>query len=145
MEDVVMITTNKRQSIPAFGNWDYCSDLPITQYFESAVQAGLVRGCQFHGEAAAGDDLFKLPPLRASCGGRVKKGDEKQHQRGQERKQGKVFDDAAVGGGARLRRDPKAVDEDLYKIPPELLYKKPKRKRVLRSLWSGCMGLHCIA
>lgn len=58
---------------------------------------------------------------------KVKKGDEKQHQRGQERKQGKVFDDAVGGGGARHRRDPKAVDEDLYKIPPELLYKKPKR------------------
>lgn len=25
------------------------------------------------------------------------------------------------------QRTPKAVDEDLYKIPPELLYKKPKK------------------
>lgn len=65
---------------------------------------------------------------------KVKKGDEKQHQRGQERKQGKVFDDA-VGGGrgeARPRRDPRAVDEDLYQIPPELLYKKPKRVIAVR-------------
>ncbi|XP_057470994.1 uncharacterized protein LOC130759813 [Actinidia eriantha] len=27
--------------IPAFGNWEYANDLPITQYFESARQAGL--------------------------------------------------------------------------------------------------------
>jgi len=70
---------------------------------------------------------------------------------------------------------PKAVDEDLYKIPPELLYQKPKRvysllffsslllftnfimklrlvvsawfvqKRLLKNLWSGCLGLNSCA
>nr|XP_027089429.1 uncharacterized protein LOC113710559 isoform X3 [Coffea arabica] len=29
--------------IPAFGNWDSANELPITQYFENARQAGLVR------------------------------------------------------------------------------------------------------
>ncbi|KAG0495753.1 hypothetical protein HPP92_000444 [Vanilla planifolia] len=38
----------------------------------------------------------------------------------------------------------KAMDEDLYKIPPELLYRSPKKRRLLRSLWSGCLGLDCI-
>ena len=30
---------------------------------------------------------------------------------------------------------PKAVDEDLYKIPPELLYQIPKRVRILLHLY----------
>lgn len=52
-------TMNRRRPhIPAFGNWDYSSDLPITQYFESAMQAGLVRG-HFRGEETSYDDLFK--------------------------------------------------------------------------------------
>lgn len=39
---------------------------------------------------------------------------------------------AAEGGGGgekkkHQHRTSKAVDEDLYKIPPELLYKKPKK------------------
>ncbi|RWW22387.1 hypothetical protein GW17_00013428 [Ensete ventricosum] len=48
-----------RRHIPAFGKWDYSDDLPITQYFESAVQAGLVPG-QFLGEDA---HVFKVPPV----------------------------------------------------------------------------------
>lgn len=33
-----------RQRIPAFGEWnyDYGGDWPVTQYFDSAMQAGLV-------------------------------------------------------------------------------------------------------
>ncbi|XP_020592501.1 uncharacterized protein LOC110033015 isoform X2 [Phalaenopsis equestris] len=45
----------------------------------------------------------------------------------------------------RSRRAPMAVDEDLYKIPPELLYAEPKREKVMRNLLWGCMGgLNCI-
>ncbi|MBA0628415.1 hypothetical protein Godav_023140, partial [Gossypium davidsonii] len=29
--------------IPAFGDWDHANELPITQYFESAREAGLIR------------------------------------------------------------------------------------------------------
>lgn len=47
----------KRVQIPAFGNWDYCDAMPITQYFESAMQAGLIRGHFF----AEDTDLFKVP------------------------------------------------------------------------------------
>ncbi|KAG6485791.1 uncharacterized protein LOC122014760 [Zingiber officinale] len=36
----------------------------------------------------------------------------------------------------------KAVDEDLYKVPPEILHQKPK-KRLLRNLW-GCMRVSSI-
>ncbi|CAI9090947.1 OLC1v1025845C1 [Oldenlandia corymbosa var. corymbosa] len=33
----------KSGQIPAFGDWDNASELPITQYFETARQAGLIR------------------------------------------------------------------------------------------------------
>ncbi|KAL9257606.1 hypothetical protein AKJ16_DCAP03578 [Drosera capensis] len=49
----------KRRSgqIPAFGNWDYVNELPITQYFESAREAGLIRsrrGCCSMGSGYSG-------------------------------------------------------------------------------------------
>lgn len=47
--------------IPAFGDWDYSNDMPITQYFESARQAGLLRYSSSSGES----DLY----MRRSCGG----------------------------------------------------------------------------
>lgn len=61
---------------------------------------------------------------------KAKRGDPKQQQRGQERSQGKVYD-AAGTAQARPRRAPMAVDEDLYKIPPELLHEKPRRVNFL--------------
>ncbi|XP_064966767.1 uncharacterized protein LOC135613658 isoform X2 [Musa acuminata AAA Group] len=134
--------TMNRRHIPAFGKWDYSDDLPITQYFESAVQAGLVPG-QFLGEDS---HLFKVPPVAPEKPAhhqqqQQRKKGEKQHRNGQERKQAGEECDTT----ARRLRAPKAVDEDLYKIPPELLCRKPKRKKLLRSLWSGCLGLNCIA
>ncbi|CAL9058309.1 unnamed protein product, partial [Musa banksii] len=139
----------KRHQVPAFGYWDYCDELPITRYFESAVQAGLIRG-RFFGED---DDLFNVSaqvrPAYLNHHRKVKKtgdiGGEKHYGKGQQRKQVKVISDLRIQATPRRHRAPKAVDEDLYKIPPELLYQKPKRKRSLKKLWSGCMGLNSVA
>ena len=56
----------------------------------------------------------------------VKKGGGKgeKQRRKQERGCGVTPQDSSQ---RRPGRAPKAVDEDLYKIPPELLYQKPKR------------------
>ncbi|RRT46093.1 hypothetical protein B296_00021814 [Ensete ventricosum] len=134
--------TMKRHPLPPFGYWDYCDELLSAHYFESAVQAGVIRGHYF-GEDG---DLFY---------------------------HGKVSD-TKLQTTPRRPRALKAVDEDLYKIPPELLYQKPKRvspppvsstctsihtttvqflvcrcdrlqKRSLRKLWSGCMGINSVA
>ncbi|PKA57757.1 hypothetical protein AXF42_Ash015134 [Apostasia shenzhenica] len=141
----------KKFEMPAFGNWEYCGEMPITQYFESARQPGLDRACFFE------EDLFKVPvavPVYSSTfqhGGRRPKvrradggGEKKQCSNEQQKqsKQGKVG--GVAGGTLRRPRVPKAVDEDLYKIPQELLYQKPKRKRLLRNLVAGCLGLNCI-
>ncbi|KAL0906662.1 hypothetical protein M5K25_025175 [Dendrobium thyrsiflorum] len=132
----------KRWKVPAFGNWENCDEMPITRYFDSVSHAGT----SFCGE----EDLFKVPvamplkhgyPYSGHCRRKVRQGNgvgvEKQLM-----KQGRGFD--AIAGTPRRRKAPMAVDEDLYKIPPELLYQKPKRKKLLRKLLSGCMGLNCI-
>lgn len=42
----------KSGQIPAFGNWDYANELPITQYFECARQAGLIRYSSSSGDSS---------------------------------------------------------------------------------------------
>ncbi|KAH1259521.1 hypothetical protein GmHk_03G008960 [Glycine max] len=130
--------------IPAFGNWDYANELPITQYFESARQAGLVRYSSSSGESdpyvRADRDLYavdfkkpirNIPPstLKKATRNRVVKEREKENVKMNMRKQGKVCDVteqarkpvAAMHLDDAVPRLPKPVDEDLYKIPPELL------------------------
>ncbi|XP_073013608.1 uncharacterized protein [Typha latifolia] len=142
----------KRAQIPAFGNWDYCNELPITQYFESAMQAGV-----FHGKYFGEDgDLFKFPATAKPTyyhrhhhnNKKVKKsGVQKQQHQIEEEQQRKPRNacNFAEQTPTRKTRVAKPVDEDLYKIPPELLYQKSKMKRLLKSLWSGCLELNCIA
>lgn len=171
--------TNCRGSsqIPAFGNWDYVNDLPITQYFECARQAGLIRHSSSSGEcdphSAATADSYAVAPRSKQGKGREKRGgmaqagnynsnnkqDGNMNMNSKKQGAGKVFSvtvtelpasKAAAGGKrhpavkkqqqqqqfqhdagsaapqAQARKPSKAVDEDLYKIPPELL--KPKRR-----------------
>ncbi|CAB4316042.1 unnamed protein product [Prunus armeniaca] len=153
--------------IPAFGNWDYANELPITQYFECARQAGLIRFSSSSGESAdayvrpadlyAVNHLNKPKPSRKQqaatrIGTREKRGP-RAHVMEQKKQQAKVCDvtqpptkhyEYHVQQSNRTRsndavprvtprfptRPPKPVDEDLYKIPPELLH-KTKRKKML--------------
>ncbi|ONI05082.1 hypothetical protein PRUPE_6G355600 [Prunus persica] len=154
--------------IPAFGDWDYANELPITQYFECARQAGLIRFSSSSGESAdayvrsadlyAVNHLNKPKPSRKQqaattrVGTREKRG-QRAHVMEQKKQQAKVCDvtqpptkhyEYQVQQSNRTRsndavprvpprfptRPPKPVDEDLYKIPPELLHKN-KRKKML--------------
>ncbi|XP_020592498.1 uncharacterized protein LOC110033012 [Phalaenopsis equestris] len=126
----------KSWQIPAFGN---CDERFITQYYKSASQGR----ARFVDE----EDLFEVPvampvkygnPYGGHCRRKVKSGNEDGAEK-QHIKQGRGFGAAA---GTLRRRN--AVDEDLYKIPPEFLHQKPMRKKPLRSLLSGCMSLNCI-
>ncbi|XP_064966843.1 uncharacterized protein LOC103988279 isoform X2 [Musa acuminata AAA Group] len=128
--------STRGHQVPAFGYWDHRDELPITRCFELAVQAEWIRG---HCRSEDGD-LFKVaaPAETPACcehhHRKVKKGGcigrEKEEL---QKKQGRAT-------------APKAVDEDLYKIPPELLHhQKPKRARMFKNLWSGCMGLDSVA
>ncbi|XP_062144364.1 uncharacterized protein LOC133851800 isoform X2 [Alnus glutinosa] len=130
--------------IPAFGDWDYANELPITQYFECARQAGLIRYSSSSGDSDpyVRGDLYaidlKKPPRTGPPPPRKTRGREK--KRGahvkEPKRQGKVCDVTepprkasrqllphydAVPPPMPAARRPKPVDEDLYKIPPDLL------------------------
>ncbi|XP_059439383.1 uncharacterized protein LOC132171979 [Corylus avellana] len=153
--------------IPAFGDWDYANELPITQYFECARQAGLIRYSSSSGDSGdpyvRGDlyavDLKKpprtVPPPRKTRG-REKRGGGGPHVKEQKRR-GKVcdvtepprkpsrqhYDAVPPPMPAMPPRPPKPVDEDLYKIPPDLLYTS-KRKKML-GFFSRCLVPACAA
>ncbi|XP_027352249.1 uncharacterized protein LOC113863057 [Abrus precatorius] len=160
--------------IPAFGNWDYANDLPITQYFETARQAGLLRYSSSSGESdpsyvRADRDLyavdFKKPPPVCST---IKKGTRNRERKSANvmvkdnvnmRKQGKVCDVAEQARKPVVRkqshlhdavprspppRPPKPVDEDLYKIPPELL-RTTKRKKMLGFISKCLVPAACVS
>ncbi|KAK4771981.1 hypothetical protein SAY86_013756 [Trapa natans] len=137
--------------IPAFGDWDYANDLPITQYFDCARHAGLIRFSSSSGEcdprAAATTtttDLYTPP--------------RKTRPREKQKKAGRISD--VVQPPTKLRhavspprsdekphrlaaraKPPKAVDEDLYKIPPEL-HPSAERKKMLGFI-SRCLVPDC--
>ncbi|XP_074569581.1 uncharacterized protein LOC141826233 [Curcuma longa] len=45
----------------------------------------------------------------------------------------------------KKKKKPRAVDDDLYKIPPELLCQIPKKRNLLKNFWAGCLCLSCMA
>ncbi|TVU50603.1 hypothetical protein EJB05_01981 [Eragrostis curvula] len=135
----------RRRHIPAFGEWNQqCEELPITQYFESAMQAGLVRAGHYYHDAAGEAVLFRSsvspPPHKPA----KKVRSTMENQAGSRRQQGALV----AGGGShkpRRSRVVRAVDEDLYQVPSDLLRKKGKGRKHVRSLWMGCVGLNCVA
>lgn len=152
--------------IPAFGEWNYYDhggygygyagggDWPVTQYFESAMQAG-------GGMVIA---LPASPPKPAKkavtwSSATMEMADEEEQRRQRQKvvvgMQEQHATKKKTGAGAptmssakyqTTRRAVKAVDEDLYVIPPDMLCHKP-RKRLPKSLWiGGCLGrLSCVA
>ncbi|XP_004494766.1 uncharacterized protein [Cicer arietinum] len=170
--------------IPAFGNWDFANEMPITQYFESARQAGLIRYSSSSGESdpyIRGDhDLyavdFKKPvrngthsTLRKATRNRERKypnvvmvNEKETSMNMNTRKQGKVYDvmehprkpinkkllhvnDVVPHRSVPLpSRLPKPVDEDLYKIPPELL-RTTKRKKMLGFISKCLVPAACVS
>ncbi|THU68160.1 hypothetical protein C4D60_Mb08t00970 [Musa balbisiana] len=99
MEDVMT-----RYQVPAFGHWNFnfYDEISISQYFESAREAGLVRPRLFGGD---GEDLFRvLSPYKKDQ--QTAKG-----KKGGERRGGEKLKSC----GKQELRKPKAVDEDLYK------------------------------
>ncbi|CAO2178149.1 unnamed protein product [Urochloa humidicola] len=145
----------RRQRVPAFGEWNYydysgAGDWPVTQYFDSAVQAGLV--------VAMPPPSPKKPPKKAvkwTDSATLELDDDKQRQPvavglGEVKKQGKQS--RVADAGARdspaykaCRVAVKAVDQDLYQIPPDMLCHEPRKRLTRRSVWMGCLGLSCVA
>ncbi|KAM3316306.1 hypothetical protein ACQJBY_034439 [Aegilops geniculata] len=155
--------------IPAFGEWNYyddggygygdgAGDWPAAKYLDSAMQAGL-----FVSLPASPKPLKKV--VKWSDSGTLEvDGEQRQRQRqrqkvvvGLREEHGpkkpieiylKVSDAdahlAASCNKARRARAVKAVDEDLYVIPPDMLcHNNNPRKRLTKRLWIGCLG--CVS
>ncbi|RVW88688.1 hypothetical protein CK203_043803 [Vitis vinifera] len=122
----------KRSHVPAFGSWDCNDDLPFTQCFESARQAGLLRYSYSEDrDLYVAGDLYQndvmtpamiVVPRRTT---RDSYSDEKE-----EKNQGWVCDVKEPPSPIPTPRRPfpKAVDEDLYKISPSLLRNNKSRR-----------------
>ncbi|KAF8039266.1 hypothetical protein BT93_B1715 [Corymbia citriodora subsp. variegata] len=180
--------------IPAFGNWDYTNDLPITQYFDCARQAGLVRShcsssssgeCgrpQPHAAGGLSEERHqhrRRRPTAAPLGvpsGKTRVREKRLAHVKEPKKQSRTCDGdlpeppkeeryVSVTGHDKnrtvnklqaddagsvpypqmpqRRRPPKPVDEDLYKISPDLL-RTTKRKKMLGFI-SRCLAPACSA
>ncbi|XP_006352822.1 uncharacterized protein [Solanum tuberosum] len=129
----------KRSQVPAFGSWD-CNDndfpIPFTECFESARQAGLIHYTYSQdSDLYVTGDLYQnhvVTPTMIVVPRRKKKGSYKEG-----RNEAWVMCDncekesprhvVALSPVPTVRHVPrKPVDEDLYKISPDLLYPKSK-------------------
>ncbi|OIW21375.1 hypothetical protein TanjilG_02484 [Lupinus angustifolius] len=157
--------------IPAFGNWDFANELPITQYFECARQAGLIRYSSSSGERSpyinvhTDRDLYAVDAKKQNKKGmrgnrerrcctqhhnnvskemrkeqvNVNVNDVTEQQRKQQMRRNDV-----VPRSAPHNQRPKPVDEDLYKIPPELL-RTTKRKKMLGFISKCLVPAACVS
>ncbi|KAI3781752.1 hypothetical protein L2E82_11776 [Cichorium intybus] len=131
-----------RNQIPAFGSWDFNDDLPFTQCFESARQAGLIR-CSYSEDRdlyVAGDlyeNNIVTPAIILAPRRRRYPKEAKMAYDCDVKEPPSPVSEATPSRTRNMHVKPKAVDEDLYKISPELLRSKPRRKRW--GLFSTCI------
>ncbi|KAG2381019.1 uncharacterized protein HKW66_Vig0203920 [Vigna angularis] len=145
----------KRHHVPAFGSWDWNDNLPFTQCFESARQAGLLRYSYSESEDRdlyVTGDLYEndvvtpamivVPRRRThfivgptivndthdSCHRKRYVASMKKEAK----KQNWVSNVKELSSPTNPipRPKPKPVDEDLYKISPELLYAKTRKRKL---------------
>ncbi|EOA19483.1 hypothetical protein CARUB_v10002130mg [Capsella rubella] len=144
----------KSGQIPRFGEWDEANEMPITQYFENPRQAGLLRHQNYTttsssstttsstSSSSSSAEALKLAshrprhhhPSRQTAGMREKRGPQRR-VRDVSAQTDKYYID--VNGVkhfqnddvAPISRPPKPVDEDLYKIPPELIHSSTRKRR----------------
>ncbi|MFS7902178.1 hypothetical protein Hanom_Chr01g00008241 [Helianthus anomalus] len=129
--------------IPPFGSWDCNNHLPFTECFESARQPGFI------GYGYVAGDLYNnnvvTPAMIVVPRRRVDR------RKGPVRGSKKVvcdYDYEFMYGGnedpvPEVVKKKKAVDEDLYKISPELLRAPPTRSKRW-GLFSMCMQPGCV-
>ncbi|CAN6993183.1 unnamed protein product [Brassica oleracea var. botrytis] len=136
----------KSGQIPRFGEWEEANEMPITQYFENPRQAGLLRhhhsissSSSSSSSAEALKHAFHHPrqrhlhPSRQTAGTNERRRPQRRVRDVSAQTDKYYVDVTGVkqhqNNVASASRPPKPVDEDLYKIPPELLYSS-RRKRM---------------
>ncbi|CAA7048558.1 unnamed protein product [Microthlaspi erraticum] len=121
---------NKKKSgqIPRFGEWEEANEMPITQYFENPRQAEALKLASHHPRPR------HLHPTRQTAGTREKRGPHRRVRDVSAQTDKYYIDVTGVrqfhgNDAAPASKPPKPVDEDLYKIPPELIHSS-RRKRM---------------
>ncbi|KAE9463667.1 hypothetical protein C3L33_04394, partial [Rhododendron williamsianum] len=118
-----------RSHVPAFGSWDCADDhdLPFTQCFDSARQPGLVHYSypELDRDLYVAGDLYEndvVTPAMIEKAGYP-------HVKEAEKEEWAACDvkEPPSPVAPQPRKAPKPVDEDLYRISPELLRAKSKR------------------
>ncbi|CAK8560099.1 unnamed protein product [Lathyrus sativus] len=136
----------KRNHVPAFGSWDWNDNLPFTQCFESARQGGFLH-YSYNSENedqdlyVAGDlyDNHVVTPAMIV----VPRRREKLRSQNEKDEKNQNWMNNVMNEAAMSRPTPKPVDEDLYKISPDLLYVKTTKKRGL-CFFPSCLFPTCI-
>lgn len=137
--------------IPVFGEWDKANELPITQYFESARQAGLIRHSysqQLNPHIYFHKNQFYAipnnpPQLHTKVSVNKKRCPAQKWTVKVEKARNESGPQKQTMKSAQRPANPKPVDEDLYKIPPHLL-PGYKRKRMFGFI-SRCFAPPCKA
>ncbi|XP_010492837.1 PREDICTED: uncharacterized protein LOC104770161 isoform X4 [Camelina sativa] len=116
----------KSGQIPRFGEWDEANEMPITQYFENPRQAEALKLASRHPR--------HHHPSRQTAGVTREKRGPQRRVRDVSAQTDKYYID--VNGVKQFQNDvapiskpPKPVDEDLYKIPPELINSSTRKRR----------------
>ncbi|KAL8531101.1 hypothetical protein ACS0TY_007928 [Phlomoides rotata] len=128
-----------RSHVPAFGSWDYNDDLPFTQCFESARQAGLLRYSYSEDrDLYVAGDLYENDVVTPAM---IVVPRRRQGKTGYNNKEREVKKDIWECESENEVKSvaPKAVDEDLYKISPHLLRQHNKRKKAGWGIFSSCL------
>ncbi|KAF8047766.1 hypothetical protein N665_0359s0034 [Sinapis alba] len=115
----------KSGQIPRFGDWEDANEMPITQYFENARQAEALKLASHHPRPR------HLHPSRQTAGTKEKRGPQRRVRDVSSQTDKYYVDVTGVKHdvAAPASRPPKPVDEDLYKIPPELIYSSRRKRR----------------
>ncbi|PWA63668.1 hypothetical protein CTI12_AA351100 [Artemisia annua] len=157
----------KRNHVPAFGSWDCNDDLSFTQCFESARQAGLLRYSysedrdlyvtgDLYDNNVVTPAMIVVPRRTGKAGGGKKDAwvvcdyeydynfNYDCHIKEPPSPVSVATPPPPSPPTQQRRRHvkPKAVDEDLYRISPELLRAKAKKKKW--GLFSSCMQPTCV-
>ncbi|RID73627.1 hypothetical protein BRARA_B00764 [Brassica rapa] len=115
----------KSGQVPRFGEWEEASEMPITQYFENPRQAEALKLASHHPRPR------HLHPSRQTAGTNERRRPQRRVRDVSAQTDKYYVDVTGVkqhqNNVASASRPPKPVDEDLYKIPPELLYSSRRR------------------
>ncbi|XP_057519655.1 uncharacterized protein LOC130800227 isoform X2 [Amaranthus tricolor] len=150
--------------VPEFGRWDYEDDnMAYTQYFETARTRPNFTSFATHAQDTdlyVTGDLYQndvVTPAVILVPRSSRKGNSRYSNVNGVKKQQQIKQKQEWGGYSYDIKEPpspiispskpstynsKAIDEDLYKIPPEYLHVKSKRKKRL-GLFSSCLLPAC--